>query len=62
MPTLPQLKKLREGKFLTQKELAGRAGVHEITIVRLEAGDNAQLSTVRKLAEALQVKPEELVG
>jgi DNA-binding XRE family transcriptional regulator len=62
MPKLPHLRKLRESKFLTQKELAEQAGVHEITVVRLEAEDNAQLSTAKKLAKALGVKPEELVG
>ena len=45
---------------MTQQQLAERAGVHRVTIASIEAGDDAQLSTVRKLAEALSVTPEEL--
>lgn len=60
MVTLPRLKDVREAKLLTQRELADAAGVHEITISRLERGDKAQFATVKKLAKALKVKPEEL--
>lgn len=39
---------------LTQRELAAKAGVTATTIVRLEAGHPARISTVRKLAKALK--------
>ena len=58
----PRLRSIRESRFMTQVELATAAGVHEITVTRLEAGQDAQMSTIRKLASALGVKPEELVG
>jgi transcriptional regulator with XRE-family HTH domain len=58
-----RLKAARESKLLTQRELAGRAGISQVTIARIETGSGmAQLSTVRKLAAALGVEPMELVG
>jgi predicted transcriptional regulator len=58
MPKTPSLKRLREARFLTQAELAVRSGVSRPTIARLETGaDEARFSTIRKLAEALSVKP-----
>lgn len=63
MPSTPNLKKIREGKFLSQQELADASGIHKVTIARLESGKaTARGSSVRKLAEALGVKPEKLVG
>jgi DNA-binding XRE family transcriptional regulator len=63
MPVLKQLKAVREGKaFLTQKELAERAGVHVQTVARLEAGANAELKTARVLAKALGVEPQVLIS
>jgi DNA-binding XRE family transcriptional regulator len=63
VPKLPRLRELREAKFLSQAELAGRAGVSRITVIELEAGRaEARWSTGRKLAEALGVDPAELVG
>jgi predicted transcriptional regulator len=57
------LREIRESKFLTQQDLAERAGVSRVVIVRLESGNvPARFSTVRKLAEALGVEPRELVG
>lgn len=58
-----KLREVREAKFVTQVELAKKAGVSETTIVRLEAGThNPRVSTVRKLAVALGVKPAALVA
>ncbi len=63
MPQLRQLREIRERQFLTQKELADRSGVSRVTIARLEgAGEDARFSTVKKLAAALGVEPQELVG
>jgi len=63
MPHLPNLRKIREAKFLTQRDLAIRSGVTEVTISRIETGRHqATLTTARKLAEALGVEPSALVG
>jgi DNA-binding XRE family transcriptional regulator len=57
-----KLRQVRERLFVTQAELAARTGVTEATISRIENGQHApRISTVRKLAEGLGVKPEDLV-
>jgi len=57
-----KLKELRRRRVLTMEELAERAGVGRGTIWRLEHGVmGAQPRTIRKLAKALGVEPEELV-
>ena len=61
---LPGLRAVREGKFLSQKDLARRAGMSQATIWELEDQDRprgAYPVTIRKLAEALGVEPEVLV-
>ena len=60
---VPKLRDLRERSFLSMDELAKKSDVSKMTIYRLEnAKGIARPSTVRKLAEALGVKPEELTG
>ena len=55
------LRQLRLEQFLTQAELARRAGLHALTVTRLEAGTTAPSArTVRGLAEALGVEPRDL--
>ena len=55
------LRRLRLDQFLSQAELARRAGLHALTITRLEAGTTAPSTrTVRALAGALGVEPREL--
>jgi HTH-type transcriptional regulator, competence development regulator len=57
-----RLKELRRRRVLTLEELAEKAGVGRNTIWRLEHGVmGAQPRTIRKLAKALNVEPEELV-
>ena len=57
-----KLRTLRERRFLSHRDLAKRAGVSPTTILNLEAGRvEAQRRTVRKLAQALEVDPAELV-
>ena len=53
----------REEKFLSQRELAGRAGVNHNTVWRIEGGGpvEAHPRTIRKIAEALSVDPASLV-
>jgi transcriptional regulator with XRE-family HTH domain len=58
-----KLKSLRERQFLTREELAEKVGSHRDHIGRLERGEvaNPRMTTIRKLAEALEVDPAELV-
>jgi transcriptional regulator with XRE-family HTH domain len=57
-----KLRELRQRRVLTLKELEERSGVAYNTIWRLENGrTGAQPRTLRKLAAALGVEPEELV-
>lgn len=59
---MEKLKELRRRRVLTMEELAERAEVGRNTIWRLEHGVmGAQPRTIRKLARALGVEPEELV-
>jgi transcriptional regulator with XRE-family HTH domain len=58
---VPQLKTVRELRLMTQRELAEKAGVSQTTIVRIERGKQGALSTIRKLADALEVQPGELL-
>lgn len=60
---LRRLRALRERKALTQEELAKKAGITRATLSRLESGaENPYPSTIRKLAKALGVDPEALMG
>lgn len=64
MPAVPNLKRIREARFLTQEDLARQSGVSRPTIARLEGGganEDARFATIRKLAQALDVTPELLV-
>ena len=57
------LRQLREAKVLSQRELAEKSGVSPTTIINIETGKiRPHPSTLRKLAEALGVAPEELAG
>ncbi|MGF1472104.1 MAG: helix-turn-helix domain-containing protein [Rubrobacteraceae bacterium] len=57
-----RLRALREQRLLTLRELEERSGVAYNTIWHLENGKRgAQPRTLRKLAVALNVQPEELV-
>ena len=59
---LPGLRAARRGKLLTQEQLAQEAGLNRVTIWQLETGvRNPQLSTIRRLAEALGVTPDQLL-
>jgi transcriptional regulator with XRE-family HTH domain len=56
------LKRLREERVVSQRELARVAGLTHQTVWRLENGPTeAHPRTVRKLAEALGVEPKVLV-
>jgi len=57
-----RLREIRRKQMLSLRELANVTGMSHDGIQKLEAGRRqAQPRTVRKLAEALGVEPEELV-
>ena len=62
MVKLTRLRAVRERKALTQQQLAERAGITRGTVTRIEKGlDEPYPTTVRKLADALGVDPEQLM-
>ncbi len=56
-----RLKTLRRQRVLALRELGDKAGVSKDTISRIERTGRAYPSTIRKLAKALDVEPQELV-
>lgn len=62
VPLLTGLRRVRELRAWSQRDLAERSGVAQATIVGLEGGREARHITTRKLAAALGVKPAELIG
>jgi transcriptional regulator with XRE-family HTH domain len=57
-----RLKKQRTRRALTQAELAERADVTTATVARIERDEiEPRMTTLRKLARALEVDPAELV-
>ena len=59
---MSRLRELRREQVLSLRELEEKSGVSYNTIWRIEAGrQGAQPRTIRKLAEALQVDPRELI-
>ena len=61
---LKNLKKLRQKKGWSQEKLAREAGISYITLVKIERGniENPKLQTLVKLARALGVSLDKLVG
>ena len=63
VPRLPRLRSLRNAKLMTQGDLSERSGVSRQTINRIEQGElEARFKTVRDLADALNVRPSQLLG
>jgi transcriptional regulator with XRE-family HTH domain len=63
MPTLSNLRAVREQQALSQSELAALVDMHQPALSQIERGvRSAQPRTLRKLARALNVKPAELIG
>jgi transcriptional regulator with XRE-family HTH domain len=59
-----KLRELRERAFISRAELGAKTGLHPDHIGRLERGDwkgGTRIDNIRKLAEALEVDPTELV-
>lgn len=64
MPTrhLPELKQVREARKLSQRQLAVLSDVTQVNISRIENGQPATAPTTKKLARALHVPGEVLLG
>ena len=59
---LPRLTHIRKKKGLSQRALAQLADVGHVTIARIETGVfDPRLSTLKKLAEALKVRMNDLL-
>lgn len=58
-----RLRAVRDMRLLSQEELAELSGVNEIHISRLERGETKHPypRTIRRLARALEVDPDELL-
>ena len=55
------LRDIREGKFISQVDLAKLSGVTPATISRIESGKHKpRFVTIRKLAKALGVDPGDI--
>jgi transcriptional regulator with XRE-family HTH domain len=55
------IREMRRRAAMTQDELAREAGVSGMTLSRIERGESEpRASTLRKLAKALEVKPQDL--
>ena len=57
----PRLLAIRVQRGFTQRVLAERSGIDRATVARLEAGGQARMDTLSKLAEALGVEPGDLM-
>jgi len=55
---LPNFKKIREQKHLTQSELAEKSGLSLRTIQRIEAGNTPKGFTLRAITSALEIETE----
>jgi transcriptional regulator with XRE-family HTH domain len=56
----PTLRQARISKLLSANELSKLAGVAASTVLDIEAGARPRLSTIRKLAKALEMAPTDI--
>jgi len=57
------LKRLRARKYLTQRQLAAKAGVSPDTIAKLETNQTEpRYTTLYRLADALECTPDDITG
>lgn len=61
MYNVEKIKQLLRIKFMTQQELAEVAGVSVSTVSRLMLTGNARYGTGKKIANALNVDPKEII-
>ena len=57
---MPTLRELRVQAVLTQAELARKAKVSRTTVIAAEKGRRPRPRTIRALAEALGVRPQDI--
>jgi transcriptional regulator with XRE-family HTH domain len=60
-PDRDTIRRLHQGHFWSQEQLADAAGLRKRTVERVEAGARLQRSTLRAIAQALYVPPEALM-
>ena len=61
--TLPYLRAWRQARLYGQAELSRLSGVSPSTLARAERGDAVvSFANIRKIAEALDIRPEELLA
>lgn len=58
------IERLRKAKGLSQEKLARLADVANNTLIKMESGENQNptLDTLKKVAKALEVSVDELIG
>jgi transcriptional regulator with XRE-family HTH domain len=56
----PTLRQARVSKLMSANELSKLAGVAASTVLDIEAGAKPRLSTIRKLAAALEMSPTDV--
>lgn len=56
----PTLRQARVSKLLSANEMGKLAGVAASTVLDIEAGAKPRLSTIRKLAKALEMAPADI--
>jgi transcriptional regulator with XRE-family HTH domain len=62
MTLAENLRRLRNLRYLSQRELAAKSGVSKPTVLRIERGGYLpHQRTIRALAAALDVEPAELI-
>ena len=61
---LKNLKKVRKGREITQKELSKMSGVSYSTLTKLESGfiTNPSFQTILRISKALDIRIDDLVG
>ena len=59
---MTKLREFREKAGISQLELSKMAGVSERSVIRWEQGESINMDNLLKLAAALNVTPNELLG
>jgi DNA-binding XRE family transcriptional regulator len=58
---MPTIRELRKNNFLTQEEMAAKAGIARRTLSRVETGAECPSGpTIRKIAKAVRVRPQDI--
>jgi|WetSurMetagenome_2_1015567.scaffolds.fasta_scaffold264980_2 transcriptional regulator with XRE-family HTH domain len=58
---MPTIRELRKSNFLTQEEMAAKAGIARRTLSRVETGaEYPSGPTIRKIAKAVKVRPQDI--